>query len=156
MVGVTDCPSNCGGNAVHTTPSTPCAKAQPGKPGSASGAAPPCDQVATQSSFFVPSRTISCRLASAKSSVSIMAQNDRTSGAAGSGTRVMRPLFDWRVNSTLSSGPSSNQSRWIGSSRGFQINDPQPRHAIANSLAPILNAPEYVAHSKLHKIHFRP
>lgn len=113
------------------------------------GPAAPCDQVATQSLFFVPSRTISCRFASAKSSVAIMAQQDRTSGAVGSSTRVMRPLFDWRVNSTRSSGPSSNHSRRIGSSRGSQINDPQPKHAIAISLAPVLNAHASVADSNL-------
>ena len=56
--------------------------------------------------------------------VSRSAQSTRTGRAAHSTTSVIRPSPDWRANSTGTSGPSSNHSDLMGSSRGSQMSDP--------------------------------
>ena len=45
-------------------------------------------------------------------------------------TKVMRPSFDCRANSTGRSGPSACQSPIVGRLSGHQIREPHPRHTI--------------------------
>ena len=121
---------NCGGNFVQITESIFLASAHSLSPGIEGGDGRLLDQSPIYSGFFVPSRRCSCFLASTRQSLSIRVHSDRTGRASGQITKVIRPSMDCRANSSGISGPSSNQYRRIGKSRGSQIREPQPRHAI--------------------------
>ena len=123
-------PSNLDGNAVQTTESTFLASAHSLSSGISVGDRCSLDQMPMYSEFFVPSRCCSCSFAPSRLSLSIRVHSDRTGRAAGEITNVIRPSSDCRANSRGISGPSSNQYRRIGKPLGFQIREPQPRHAI--------------------------
>ena len=123
-------PLNLGGNAVQITESMFLASAHSFSSGIRSGDRWPLDQLPMYSGFVRPSLRRSCSFASSRLSLSIRAHSDRTGRASHEITNVIRSSMDCRANSSGISGPSSNQYRWIGKVRGFQIREPQPRHAI--------------------------
>ena len=123
-------PLNFGGNAVQITESIFLASAHSHSPGIETGDSRPLDQLPMCSGFVVSSRSCNRFFASSRLSLSIRAHSDRTGRAAGEITNVIRSSLDCRANSSGISGRSSNQYRRIGKPLGFQIREPQPRHAI--------------------------
>ena len=123
-------PLNLGGSAVQITESRFLASAHSRSLGIQSGDRCPLDQLPMYFGFVRPSRSRSYSFASSRLSLSIRAHSDRTGRASGEITSVIRSSTDCRANSSGISGPSSNQYRRIGKSRGSQIREPQPRHAI--------------------------
>ena len=123
-------PLNLGGSAVQITESRFLASVHSRSSGIRSGDRFPLDQLPMYFGFVRPSRSRSCSFASSRLSLSIRAHSDRTGRASGEITNVIRSSTDCRANSSGISGPSSNQHPRIGRSRGSQIREPQPRHAI--------------------------
>ena len=129
---------NLGGNAVQTTPSRPLRSSQASQPSRFFLGGSPSFNPPINSGFDLgtPSRSRNFSRASSMSLQSINAQSDRTVVPPSAITKVMRPSLDWRANSTLMSGPSSNQVPRMGSSRASQTKDPHPRHAMFIKFAP--------------------
>ena len=123
-------PLGFGGNLVQITESTFLASAHSLSSGIEAGDGRLLDQSPMYSGFVRPSRSRSRSFASSKLSLSIRVHSARTGRASGTITKVIRSSMDCRANSSGISGPSSNQYRRIGKSRGSQVREPQPRHAI--------------------------
>ena len=124
---------NFGPKAVHMTASKPRAPAHVGNLGMSRGGESPFFHEPIRDSQFVPeipSRSRSAFCASSRLLGNMCAQRTRTGFAFGSITRVIRPSFDWRANSTGTKGPSLNHSPRMGSCRESQTSEPHARHAI--------------------------
>lgn len=83
--------------------------------------------------FLPPSRSANFFTAASRSGTSRGAQRLGTALVAlWNSTKVRRSRPDLRTNSTLTSGPSGRHSPTTGNFSGFQMSDPQPRHAITS------------------------
>lgn len=128
---------NFGGNAVQITESIFRPTAHLPRLGISLGG--PCFLNQLPMFFIVvPSRCLSRSFASSRLSLSIRVHSDRTGRASDEMTNVIRSSLDCRANSSGISGPSSNQHRRIGKSRGSQMREPQPKHAILRLIATML------------------
>ena len=133
-------PLSPGGSAVQITESRFLACAHSLSLGISGGESCPFDQL-PMLSFVVPSRRFSCFIATSRQSLSTRVHSDRTGRASGEMTNVIRSSLDCRANSTGISGPSSDQDCFTGKLRGFQIREPQPRHAIFCFITTMLVSP---------------